>query len=82
MEGSQVAGDAPKPANGPGQRRGKRAIEKQTATKDETQVVVKGEKDELSLFTGCSLWRCNIDMAPTVLLTGVGAIPPGQRDPG
>lgn len=78
MEGSQVAGDAPKPADGPGQRRGKRAIEKQTATKDRTQVVVvKGEKDELPLFTGCSLWRCNIDMAATVLLTGVGAIPPG-----
>lgn len=37
---------------------------------------MKGEKDELPLFTGCSLWRYRIDMAATVLLNGVGAIPP------
>lgn len=61
-------------------------IEKQTTTKDAEQVVVvQEEKDELPLFTGCSLWRYAIDMAASVLLLvlhGVGAVPPGQRDPG
>lgn len=52
-------------------------IEKQTTTKDAAQVVVVKEgKDELPLFTGCSLWRYAIDMAASVLLNGVGAISP------
>jgi hypothetical protein len=50
-------------------------IEKQTTTKDAAQaVVVKEGKDELPLFTGCSLWRDGIDITAPVLLNGVGAI--------